>query len=187
MSQTLIFLTGAVGVGKTAAAGYLMRRGYQAMAFADPVKAAAAAAFHLGSLWLTDEYKNKLHPFWNMTPREMFQRIGTEAFQTEFGRDVWIRHLQLRLEHLSQNAHVVITDVRPGKDGVQLEAEFARQHGVMVHVIGPSRREQSATQQAHSSNGQVPFQDGDLYLYNTGTLLDLQRRVDELLEILHAR
>ena len=186
---SLIFLTGAVGVGKTTVASLLAERGFHALAFADPVKEIVKIAFNLEHQWLTDAYKNEQHPFWHMTPREMYQRVGTEAFQTAFGSDIWINNVQLRLRDLriqKPDLDVVVTDVRPGKGGVQLEAAFARRHGTLVHVIGPSRREQTVQQLQHSSNGPVPFETGDIYLYNTGTVLELRQRVDELVEKLHA-
>lgn len=180
-TSLLLALTGPVGIGKTTAAKVFEVHGFRLHAFADPVKIAASVAFNLTPLWLSDEYKNRIHPYWGMTPREMYQRVGTEAFQTEFGTDVWIRSMQQRLDQLPVGRDL-ITDVRPGKDGRCYEAEFVReQGGKVIHMVGPARREQPAGTAQHSSNGSVPFVDGDLTLYNTGTLYQLHENIASLL------
>lgn len=185
MSKLLLGLAGAIGVGKSETASILHQLGFYTLAFADPMKQAVRTAFHLEAQWLLDDYKNVRHPYWQLTPREMFQRVGTEAFQTEFGTDFWIRNMAYRLQGISGN--VVITDVRPGKDGYCHEADFIRSNGgIMIHVRGPARREQPAHTTNHSSNGLVPMLPGDLELFNTGTLLDLKQRVSALLETIHA-
>lgn len=186
MTKILIGLAGAVGVGKTTVADILTIHGYYAYAFADPVKAAVKVAFDLELSWLTDERKNEVHPYWGMTPREMYQKFGTDAMQPVFGADVWVRAMEHRLIE-GNHQRAVITDVRPGLNGVNLEADFIRKHGVLVHVEGPSRREQPASRISHSSNGKVPWQYGDLVLDNSGDIRDLQAAVAALLNKLGDR
>ena len=128
----LIGITGLAGSGKDTAALYLTSRcGFTRMAFADPVKEAARAIFGLTAeeTW-NPEYKNKVIPYWDMTPRQMFQRLGDEAAQGTFGPQVWVKRLWMAFDMIRDTDDVVISDVR-----YELEALMVRQEGgVLIEI-----------------------------------------------------
>ena len=188
MSGILIGLTGATGVGKDTIAKMLMEaRGAVRLAFGDPVKAAAREAFGLEPKWLTDSAKTTVHPYWGITPREMYQRLATEAMRGEFGQDFWVRRLQQDYEAvraLDVNRMIVITDVR--FNGEDTERNWVRaQGGFIVHVNGPQRRED--INHNHVSNTPILRESDDLVLDNFGTVDGLAMKTGMLLAQIERR
>jgi hypothetical protein len=175
----LLGLTGPTGVGKDTIAGILgASRGFVRLAFADVLKDITRTAFDLSDGWLTDDWKTTVHPYWGLTPREMMQKTGTEAFQGTFGGDFWIRRMQRVYESL-QDRNVVITDVR--NYGAQTEPAWVRaQGGIVVHVEGPQRRGDVSA--AHVSNLPVDFVEGDKRLLNTHDMITLKQHVSLLMK-----
>lgn len=52
-----------------------------------------------------------MDPFWNITRREMAQKLGTDGNRDMFFQDIWIRNLQKRLSE-STTEVAIITDLR---------------------------------------------------------------------------
>lgn len=183
MSGLLIGLTGATGVGKDTVGKFLVD-GFAAVrvAFGDPVKAATMCAFGLEEAWLRDDHKTVVHPYWTITPREMFQLVGTEAFRGTFGADFWVKRAALevaRIRHTQPNRMIVITDVR-APNNIETEADWIRGNGgVIVHVTGPQRR--GDVNAAHSSNSTVVVRDGDYWVQNDDSLSALEMRVTNVI------
>lgn len=109
----LIGLTGKARSGKdTLARMMITNLGYSRLAFADPMKKAAAAAF--GTLigdFHDDVIKNEIEPEWNISRRRMMQATG-QIFKTEFGEDFWVRRLMRTYDIMKHTDNIVITDVR---------------------------------------------------------------------------
>lgn len=128
----LIGITGLAGSGKDTAAAYLANcHAFTRMAFADPVKEAARVTFGLSydQTW-NPELKNIVVPYWDLTPRQMFQRLGTDAMQTTFGKSIWVKRLWMGYDLIRDTDNVVISDVR-----FEHEALMVRQEGgVIVEV-----------------------------------------------------
>jgi len=175
----LLGLTGPTGVGKDTIAQILIDDyGFVRLAFGDALKQVAQIAFDLGDLWLADSHKTTVHPYWGITPREMFQKVGTDAFRKTFGDDFWIRRLERDYE-MAEGHNVVITDVR--HNGVQTEPAWVRaKGGIVVHVEGPSRRPDVSA--AHVSNLPVDFVEGDKRLLNTHDMVTLKQHVSLLMK-----
>jgi cytidylate kinase len=178
-----IGLTGNTGVGKDTVAKilnehYLFKR----LAFGDPLKRAVQIAFSLEDRWLQDDHKTIVHPYWDITPREMFQKTGTEAMRGTFGDDFWVRRLKLEYNQLlaaNSQQFIVITDVR--KIGVETEPAWIREMGgTVVHMEGPQRRDDVSA--AHVSNDPVTFVEGDRKLRNTGDMRELTTEVHALMQ-----
>lgn len=129
----LIGLTGKARSGKDTVAKILWTNlGFTRLAFADPVKLAAQKMFGLTEqqTW-SDELKEVVIPHWNMTPRQMFQRLGTEAGRDVFGPDLWIKRLAISYSLLCHTDDIVISDVRFDE-----EAESIRKAGgVIIQVV----------------------------------------------------
>jgi hypothetical protein len=109
----LIGLSGHAGTGKDTAATYLNRtQGLKIYHFADALKEACVAAFGMGLNAFTEQqYKNVPDPYWNYTPRQLAQLVGTELFRTRFGDNFWIRRLELEFRKAPPTG-AIIADVR---------------------------------------------------------------------------
>lgn len=102
MSKILIGLVAPKQSGKDTAANYLCSAySFSKYNFADPLKNAIGDIFGFSYEQLHGKEKEVIDPFWKVTPRELFQKIGTELFQyhlpneveefKDFGRLFWVK------------------------------------------------------------------------------------------------
>ena len=85
MAKIIGFL-GNKGSGKDTAGNYLVKHhNYKRYAFADPIKEIARHLFNLDDTQLYGDKKDMIDERWNLTPRTIFQRLGTE-----FGHSLFI-------------------------------------------------------------------------------------------------
>lgn len=129
----LIGLTGKARAGKDTIANHLwLDHLYVKLSFAHPLKTAVGTIFGLTreQTW-EDELKEVVVPYWGLTPRQMLQKMGTEAIRNTFGGDVWVKRLALSYDAVRNTDNVVISDVR-----FHEEAQYIRsQGGVIVEVV----------------------------------------------------
>ncbi len=110
----IIGLLGAAGSGKSTAANYLRTRWNATVySLAAPLKELVAKAFDLRyeQVWGTQEDKETVDQRYNVTPRWLLQRIGTEGCRAVFGQNVWTDALLRRID-LENPRFAVIEDVR---------------------------------------------------------------------------
>lgn len=89
--RTIIGIAAPARSGKDTVASLLLKHGnVAAYALADPVKMGCQALFGLSDAeaW-ADEYKEKKITLWDRSPRELFQRIGTD-WMRQHNPDHWL-------------------------------------------------------------------------------------------------
>jgi len=102
MKHILIGLVAPKQSGKDTAADYLCSNyNFKKYNFADPLKEAMGKIFGFTHEQLYGNEKEKIDPFWGITPREILQKMGTEIFQYEVpkvikelepvGRSFWVK------------------------------------------------------------------------------------------------
>lgn len=173
----LIGLTGKARSGKDSVAKMLtLQHGYIRTSFADPLKAAAQHIFGLSyrQTWC-DDVKEVEIPRWGMTPRRIFQLLGTEAIKPAFGVDVWFKRWKMGFDAIKDTDNVVVTDVR-----FDLERDELYKLGAIIVEI---RRGEGLNGSAgeHSSE-QGLSAPPDFIIENDGTLEDLQVKVEALVK-----
>ena len=120
----IIGLLGKKRSGKDTSGDYLVENyGFVKYAFADPVKEICKILFDFSEEQLYGEKKEGVDFRWYLTPREAFQKIGTEFAQNDIynyfprlkerlGDEViWVKLFRLWYEK-NKNKNIVITDVR---------------------------------------------------------------------------
>ncbi|QDJ96400.1 deoxynucleoside monophosphate kinase [Xanthomonas phage Xoo-sp13] len=134
----IIGINGLAGAGKDTVAN-MVRLSLQkdhglkveCFAFADNLKRAASVIFNVP---LESFYDRKLKEenisYWNMSPRQMAQQLGTEACRKGIRDDIWIKSLQSTI--LTSGVDIAfVTDVR-----FDNEALFVKhQNGVVIRVV----------------------------------------------------
>ncbi len=177
----LIGLAGRAGTGKDTLAGLILEcvTGHQ-RAFADPLRRAAREIFGLTQDQMTDRVlKEQVIPYWNRSPRQLLQLLGTEAVRDIFGPDTWVKRAELTLESLLRveadqplPADVVIyTDCRFAD-----EARWVRSlGGIVIEIMRPG----VSPVASHSSEQALPRDLVDVVLANDGSINQLRRRVIE--------
>jgi hypothetical protein len=95
-------------VGKDCAADYLCQHfGFQKTGFSEALKAACRVIFHLSEEQLYGDKKELIDEYWNDTPRNILQVVGTECLRRGYSQDVWVRSLGRKLAGTNQNWVVV--------------------------------------------------------------------------------
>ena len=173
----LIGLIGKARSGKDTVAQYLFEQyGFTRLAYADPVKLAAQQIFGLShnQTW-DDKLKEVEIPYWGMTPRQMFQKLGTDATHPVFGRDVWMKRWFMAYDVLKDTDDIVVPDVR-----YDLELQGIRNlGGVLIRI---ERGEGLSGQEgAHISENGITI-DPDFVIHNNGSLHQLYDAVESILD-----
>lgn len=184
MTKVLIGLAGPAGSGKDTIGEFLWKNhGFLTMAFADRLKDVASTMFGWERLALAErEFKETVDPVWGITPREALQRLGTEAVQGAFGKDFWVRAWRQLYDQVRHGDDVVVTDVR-----FEHEAEVIRAlGGLIIHVRRAAAPGHNGVP-GHISEAGIKEASDDWILPNNGTLLDLEREVETLVEYLWVR
>lgn len=136
----ILGLVGYIGSGKGTVGDILVREhGYHQFAFADALKDAVATIFTWprglleGDSNASRSFRERVDPWWShkfgyeVTPRLILQKMGTEACRHGIADNIWIAALEKRMAGYQD---VVISDVR-----FPNEIEFVRSvGGVIVRV-----------------------------------------------------
>lgn len=173
----IIGLLGPAGSGKSLVAKHLETK-YDAKVYtlAAPLKQLVGNAFELTKkqLYGSQEDKETVDPRYNVSPRWLFQRIGTEGFRKVFGPDFWVDQLYMKV--LTDNPSLaVVDDVRFVSEAVGLKAHHAK-----IWQIYNNNRPTRADA-AHASEAEWINAPYDTTIVNDGK--DLQKlltQVDEL-------
>jgi len=169
----LIGLTGAAGAGKdTVASRLFAHHDFVITSFAEPLREAAMSMFGLDYEYFVDrDLKDVVVPYWDLTPRQMLQQLGTVT-RERFGDDFFVKRWLMVYEQM-QDENVVITDVRFPVEAAMLK----NRAGNLIHVQRPGL----ICTDTDSSAIPLPGRYIDLHIVNDGDLKGLYQKVDVLL------
>lgn len=177
--KVLIGIHGKPRAGKDTIANRLVSKyGFIRYGAGDPVKRATAAMFDIAMENLYhDQLKDTRNEFWNMTYREMAQKVGKESSRDVFGEDFWLRHIEKKLATLPvEIPGLVLADVRYAN-----EAVWVRQRGGLVLFVERINRPQAANEQ-HAAEQALDPSLADVIIPNNGTVQELWEKVDLIVE-----
>lgn len=125
----IIGLVGKKGSGKDTVANFLVKsRKFHKRAFADPLKKVIEHLFLVDAYQLHDPIlKETIDERWQLSPRQMMQKVGTDMVREKLGEDFWLKHMELSLP---QGRNCVISDVR-----FQNEADWIKKKGgILIRI-----------------------------------------------------
>lgn len=138
----IIGFIGLIGSGKTTAADYLVDTfGFEPVSFAGPLKDATSLIFNWdremveGKTVESREWREKIDPYWtrelgwDVTPRAVLQKMGTEAGRNVFGKNLWVASAMKKV-YSDKNNHFVFTDVR-----FENEIDAITEAGGKIYVV----------------------------------------------------
>lgn len=173
--------------GKDTIGEYLIEKyGYVRYAFADPVKDICRIMFKLSEDQLYGDKKEVLDQRWGITPREAFQKIGTDFGQIALhkiipditgqvrSRQFWTKHFELWFkEQVEKNPDikVVITDVR-----FKHEAKIIKELGGIIVKVKRS----GLVSDGHISETELDNIATSFIVENNETIEDLHKKIDEI-------
>ena len=179
----IVGLVGFIGAGKGTVRDTLVREyGYHGFAFADALKDAVATIFTWprglleGDSNASRAFRERIDPWWShklgyeVTPRLILQKMGTEACRHGIADNIWIAALEKRIHGYED---VVISDCR-----FPNEIDFVRSAGgVIVRV---KRGDDPSTEQLAnlhiSETAWLPYEP-DICINNNGTIDDLKKEI----------
>lgn len=196
-SLKLIGIAGKAGSGKTTVAQFLAQsyKNVYIENFADPLKDACVAAFHIDRAYFDDpSVKNLRNEYWLRSPREIAQYVGTELFRTfsanllgaEVADNFWIRSLEGRLTgvldapvgegYYQEDDTVIIGDVR-----FQNEYDWIVAHGgSVINITRPGLSEVGLSNHASEAGFTWWNPTANFNLVNDSTLEDLYAQVTKI-------
>src|SRR3990167_4042195 len=113
----IISLSGKKQSGKSSVAKYLVEKyGFIEVSWANPLKEIIGRQlFGLTTeqLYGTTADREKIDQYWNLSAREILQKVGTDLFRVHFMDDFWVRIGVEKIKNEVANGHnVVISDTR---------------------------------------------------------------------------
>lgn len=172
----LIGIHGKPRAGKDTLANIFVRHGYLRYGPGDPVKQATAAMFNVEiENFYLDHRKDTVDPFWNISYREMAQKVGKESSRDVFGEDFWMRHVERKLSLLGDNHGLVLADIR-----YENEIHWVKARNGVVIFVKRDHRDYVANE-GHAAERGLPENLADFIIENNGTIKELQDRAQELL------
>lgn len=161
--------------GKDTVADYLVEQhGFKKAAFADRLKAAAGCIFGLSMQQLYGDQKEEIDQFWNDTPRNILQKMGTECMRRGYRDDIWIqalfRYIELDGWETKEETNWVVSDVR-----FPNEAQAIKDHkGMLIQINRPELGQGKIATKMHASEtAMVNYHGWDHVITNDGSIQDL--------------
>ena len=180
-------LLGHKGSGKDTLADYLVKeKQYIKYSFAEPVKEIAKIMFNLNAEQLNGNLKEVIDDRWGVSPRTMFQRIGTEFGQYKIyelfpelkdkiiSRGLWLKLFEDFLEK-NKDKNIVIADVR-----FNHEINVLKKHNFNIIKINRNIE----LNDSHISETEIKLiKHIDYNIDNNGTKLELYSQFDKFIYI----
>jgi hypothetical protein len=188
----LIAVLGRKSSGKDTFANVLINEfGFTRYAFADPLKKGIQSFFNLSDDQLYDvKLKEEVDPRWGVSPRTLFQVIGTDIFQFSIKkfmpnlkgdtRNHWvILFKEWYLENISKNPNfkVIISD---GRFLHEIE-EIKNLGGKVIKINRIISQFNNDMHQSENEIDSIPEKYIDFSIENNGTINDFNNKIIELM------
>jgi adenylate kinase family enzyme len=188
----LIGFLGKKGVGKDTSAKLLLDDyNFTRYAFGDPVKDVVGTMFCMNDEQLYGNKKEEIDPRWNVSPRTLFQVIGTNFAQywlmlklPELEEKVkmkhfWVKRFEMWYEEESnKNKNVVITDVR-----FQHEVDAIKsKNGIIIKLINSDSIKSTDRHVSETESESISKKDIDYTIDNNSTIDELYKKINVILK-----
>jgi hypothetical protein len=192
----LIVVLGKKGSGKDTFSDYIIEKhGFIKYSFADPLKKGLQHFFNLTDEQLYDpKIKEMIDPRWGVSPRQLFQIIGTDVFQYSLKKFLpninsinnndtrihWVTLFKQWYEKLlneNQNPNVIIAD---GRFIHEIE-EIRKMGGKIIKVIRPIFDNNKDMHKSEMEMDEIPDEYIDDIIYNQGSLEDFYHNIDKII------
>jgi hypothetical protein len=186
--MVLIGLLAKKRYGKDTIADYLVsNHRFKKVSLAHPLKIACKTLFGFTDRQLYGQDKEVVDPYWGVSPRVVFQYLGTEVFRRDIEKIIpnikdnfWINNVEnmyLKAIKENSNEHYVISDVR-----FQNEVDIIHKHNGLVFKLDRDINSENIEDQHESEKNIDLIIDYDTLLINNGTIDELFKKVDILID-----
>jgi hypothetical protein len=169
----IIGLSGRIGSGKDTAAEIIkdLTGDYELKRFSGKLKVIAQLLTGIDSEELNRQEVKQRHlgAEWNMTVRELLQKLGTDAVRNGLHEDAWVLAL---FSDYTRSQNWVITDCR-----FPNEYKAIKDHGGIVVRLERGERQQDV----HPSESALDAFEFDYWIDNNGSKEDLRKKIEFLI------
>tara|TARA_B110000263_G_C15297854_1_gene506447 strand:+ start:232 stop:810 length:579 start_codon:yes stop_codon:yes gene_type:complete len=191
--MVLLGISGAKRSGKDTFADEFLKKNknYVKYTMSTPIKKICKELFLLKDDQLYDE-KEKIDERWGVSPRQMFQILGTDIFRNNIlqffpnitkvlkNDTIWIHHFKLFYES-NKNKNIIITDIR-FIDEAQLIKDL---NGIIIKIKRNEIKIDDTNMPIHESEKHFDDINHDYMINNNGDLNEYKKKINKLLEILN--
>lgn len=172
----IIGITGNKFNGKDTLADLInLEYNYKKISFADPLKQITKILFNFSDEQLYGSKKETIDEFWNITPRETFQYLGTDIFRNrmnelipDIDNNFWLKCMEQKFD----GSNIVIPDVR-----FENERELIKKYnGVIIKIVNPNIQNNNLSNH-ESENNNIDY---DYLIINNGSIDDLKEKIFNL-------
>jgi hypothetical protein len=174
----IIGILGNKGHGKDTISDHLSSKyNFHKRAFAGPLKEICKILFGFNDEQLYGNLKETLDKYWGVTPRNMFQFVGTDLLRNKMSEIIPEIHHNFWLECMRRKSceydRLVISDVR-----FQNEVDFIHEmNGIVIKV----ERGNKCSNDVHVSESEMlKIINYDLYIKNDSDLESLYSKIDDI-------
>lgn len=168
-SRRIVGFAGQQGSGKDTCADFLRKDGFTKYAFAKPLKQFCQDIFDLSHDQLHGPDREVIDPRYNMSPRTLLQKLGTDFFRNMIDFDFWVKYFQRWAANTSDD--IVVSDIRFAN-----ELNAVREMGGWVFLVRRPKFECS-DEPGHVSEHANSLIGYDEVILNDGDLYDLEMKV----------
>jgi hypothetical protein len=179
----LIGLVGKANSGKDTLANFLVSKfNFKKLSFASSLKDAISVIFNWDRTLLegdsleSREWRETIDTYWNLTPRQVLQKVGTNLFRNHFDKDIWIKSLINKIKSFPSDSKLIITDCR-----FINEIQSVKDLGGFILRVN---RENNSLTLHHESENDIEDIFIDFEIENDGEISDLYDKVDLTLKTL---
>jgi hypothetical protein len=187
----LIGVLGKKRAGKDTVSEYVEKYyTYDKMALATPLKDICKILFNFTDEQLHGNLKEIQDPYWGVSPRTVFQYVGTDIFRKDINKIIptiqdnfWINAIinkYTKIIEKNPNYNLIVSDLR-------FQNECSAIHkfsGTVIKISRPS----SSNVDEHESEAQIDkIVDYDFEIVNDGSLQDLYDKIDDIMKSLNIR
>jgi hypothetical protein len=169
----ILGITGKKFSGKDTLGDYFVKNyGYERIAYADALKEAVKCIFDLDDEQLNGSKKEEIDEFWQKTPREILQYVGTNLLIPDVGKNIWVYVVKRKIiNKLKQNpnAKFIITDAR-----FHNEVNIIKELGGTVLKL---KRNVNSNEDTHESETLIDSLPSDYEFNNNSTKENLYEKI----------
>ena len=175
MKRIIIGITGLARSGKDTAASFLAtEKDFKVIRFADPVKAVCSQLYGIPLYHFVLGDRSGYDEYWQMTYREMLQKVGTDLIRNHLDTDFWVKRAAHTLS-IIKDSLIVIPDVR-----FENEAAWIRQQGGVIIRLVRSKAGLPDELGRHVSESEIAHNNKDFIVENNSTVEYLYTNIEAI-------
>jgi hypothetical protein len=185
VNMKIIAICGYKRSGKDTIANYIQSKLSNSLhcKISTNLKEGCAAMFGFTAAHMETDLKEVIDPFWNITPRQAMQYLGTDVMQydvhrliPDINRDFWIKRFIHQIKTSSDHTKkcIIISDLRFTHEYIALKEHFGDNNCIVIKVT----RGSNSHEDMHPSEQEWKQISYDIEIKNKGSLDDLYKDID---------